>query len=160
MLAIMPDAEASTHPLHSFQIRPACVLLAARESYGIYPGAGAVALIRKCPRVRAAEPGRLLKKDLRSHALVRQIHDDHEPGRQRRPRLFYFLVAVDRVTAARTHAFFMSAQGAVLSHEQTNTGQIKCAILLCCVDMRRLCAPWGCRSGSAPGLHPAGPLLQ
>jgi hypothetical protein len=34
---------------------------------------------------------------------------------------------------------FMSPQGAVLSRKQKNTGQSKCAMLLRCVDMRRLC---------------------
>ncbi len=54
---------------------------------------------------------------------------------------------------------FMRPQGAVLSHKQKSTGQCKCAMLLRCLDMRRACVPWGCRSGSAPGLHQAGPLL-
>ena len=56
--------------------------------------------------------------------------------------------------------FFMSPRGTVLSHKQKSTGQSKCAMLLRRVDMRRVCAPWCCRSGSAPGLHPAGPLLR
>ncbi len=52
---------------------------------------------------------------------------------------------------------FMSPQGAVLSHNPKSSGQSKCAMLLRCVDMRRLCVPWGCRSDSAPGLNLAAP---
>jgi hypothetical protein len=50
----------------------------------------------------------------------------------------------------------MSPQRAVLSHKPKNTRQGKCAMLLRCVDMRRLSVPWGCRSGSRTA-HPGTP---
>ncbi len=54
---------------------------------------------------------------------------------------------------SRHSTYFISPQGAVLSNKHKSTGQSKCAMLVRCVDMRRVCLPWGCQSGSAPGLH-------
>ncbi len=51
------------------------------------------------------------------------------------------LVAVDRVTAARAHVFFMSPQGAALSHKQKVQGK---ASALCCFAVL-ICAACVCR---------------
>jgi hypothetical protein len=58
---------------------------------------------------------------------------------------------------ASVSVFFVSPQGAVLSHKQKSTGQSKCAMLLRCVDMRHLCVPWGCRSVALLGFIQRGP---
>ncbi len=76
------------------------------------------------------------------------------------PCLCCFLYTALACPCRFRQAFFVIPRGTALSHTQKSTRQSKCAMALRRVDMRRVCVSWGCRSGSARGLHPAGPLRQ